>query len=169
MYKAWPAGCVKSLVNAGVKWMWELHTQRAGGIIGDEMGLGKTIQVKLPCGSFLISFKATCLPLSLQGCASAGCRFHPVSSCQLHGSQHRRAATACSCILALTHALCSAQVAAFLAGLHHSRKFRPTLLVCPATVMRQWLRELRTWHPLFRVIVMHESSRAAHTARPPFR
>lgn len=28
-----------------VKWMWELHTQRAGGIIGDEMGLGKTIQV----------------------------------------------------------------------------------------------------------------------------
>lgn len=61
------------------------------------------------------------------------------------------------------------QVAAFLAGLHHSRKFRPTLIVCPATVMRQWLRELRTWHPLFRVIVMHESSRAAHAARPPFR
>ena len=61
------------------------------------------------------------------------------------------------------------QVAAFLAGLHHSRKFRPTLVVCPATVMRQWLRELRIWHPLFRVIIMHESSRAAHTARPPFR
>ncbi len=31
----------------GVKWMWELHTQKAGGIIGDEMGLGKTIQVIL--------------------------------------------------------------------------------------------------------------------------
>jgi hypothetical protein len=28
-----------------VKWLWELHNQRAGGIIGDEMGLGKTIQV----------------------------------------------------------------------------------------------------------------------------
>ena len=27
--------------------MWELHTQRAGGIIGDEMGLGKTIQVRV--------------------------------------------------------------------------------------------------------------------------
>lgn len=34
----WPA--------AGVKWLWELHTQRVGGIIGDEMGLGKTIQVR---------------------------------------------------------------------------------------------------------------------------
>lgn len=27
--------------KTGVKWMWELHNQRAGGIIGDEMGLGK--------------------------------------------------------------------------------------------------------------------------------
>lgn len=27
-----------------VKWLWELHCQQAGGIVGDEMGLGKTIQ-----------------------------------------------------------------------------------------------------------------------------
>lgn len=26
--------------------MWELHTQRAGGIVGDEMGLGKTVQAR---------------------------------------------------------------------------------------------------------------------------
>lgn len=31
--------------KVGVQWLWELHCQRAGGIIGDEMGLGKTIQV----------------------------------------------------------------------------------------------------------------------------
>ena len=31
--------------RTGVKWMWELHCQEAGGIMGDEMGLGKTIQV----------------------------------------------------------------------------------------------------------------------------
>ena len=59
-------------VFAGVKWLWELHTQRAGGIIGDEMGLGKTIQL-----------------------------------------------------------------AAFLAGLHRGGRFRPSLVVCPATVLRQ--------------------------------
>jgi DNA excision repair protein ERCC-6 len=29
----------------GVQWLWELHAQDAGGIIGDEMGLGKTIQI----------------------------------------------------------------------------------------------------------------------------
>ena len=31
--------------QTGVKWMWELHNQQTGGILGDEMGLGKTIQV----------------------------------------------------------------------------------------------------------------------------
>lgn len=30
--------------KTGVQWLWELYTQRVGGIIGDEMGLGKTIQ-----------------------------------------------------------------------------------------------------------------------------
>lgn len=31
----------------GVKWMWALHMQQAGGIVGDAMGLGKTAQVTL--------------------------------------------------------------------------------------------------------------------------
>uniref|UniRef100_A0A8C1S2P9 DNA excision repair protein ERCC-6 n=1 Tax=Cyprinus carpio TaxID=7962 RepID=A0A8C1S2P9_CYPCA len=31
--------------QTGVRWMWELHCQQAGGILGDEMGLGKTIQI----------------------------------------------------------------------------------------------------------------------------
>lgn len=30
----------------GVRWMWQLHRQGAGGIVGDEMGLGKTVQVR---------------------------------------------------------------------------------------------------------------------------
>lgn len=29
-----------------VRWLWELHCQGCGGILGDEMGLGKTIQVR---------------------------------------------------------------------------------------------------------------------------
>lgn len=28
-----------------VRWLWELHCQQAGGVVGDEMGLGKTIQM----------------------------------------------------------------------------------------------------------------------------
>lgn len=87
--------------KTGVKWLWELHTQRAGGIIGDEMGLGKTVQL-----------------------------------------------------------------AAFLAGLHRGGRFRPSLIVCPATVLRQWLRELRAWYPPFRVVILHDSARSAFGARP---
>lgn len=31
--------------RTGVRWMWELYRQGAGGVVGDEMGLGKTVQV----------------------------------------------------------------------------------------------------------------------------
>ena len=31
--------------QTGVRWLWELHGQQTGGIVGDEMGLGKTIQM----------------------------------------------------------------------------------------------------------------------------
>ncbi|CAM9176674.1 unnamed protein product [Choristocarpus tenellus] len=35
----------------GVRWMWQLHQQGAGGIVGDEMGLGKTVQVSAYLGA----------------------------------------------------------------------------------------------------------------------
>lgn len=30
--------------RTGLRWMWDLHLQEAGGVVGDEMGLGKTVQ-----------------------------------------------------------------------------------------------------------------------------
>ena len=76
-----------------LKWLWELHCQRAGGIIGDEMGLGKTVQV-----------------------------------------------------------------ASFLAALHHSRMYSPSIIVCPATMLRQWRRELRIWAPKLKTTILHDSA-----------
>jgi len=35
----------------GIRWLWELHQRKVGGILGDEMGLGKTVQVKRLFGS----------------------------------------------------------------------------------------------------------------------
>lgn len=43
-----PGDIYPSLFNyqkTGVQWLWELHVQHVGGIVGDEMGLGKTIQI----------------------------------------------------------------------------------------------------------------------------
>ncbi|CAM9254896.1 unnamed protein product [Ectocarpus sp. 8 AP-2014] len=37
--------------RTGVRWMWQLHRQGAGGIVGDEMGLGKTVQVSAFLGA----------------------------------------------------------------------------------------------------------------------
>ena len=52
------------------------------------------------------------------------------------------------------------QVIAFLAALHHSGMHSsPTLILCPATVMIQWLQEIHKWHPPFRVWLLHPSSK----------
>ncbi|XP_069467255.1 DNA excision repair protein ERCC-6 [Ambystoma mexicanum] len=89
--------------QTGVRWLWELHCQQAGGILGDEMGLGKTIQI--------IAFLA-------------GLSYSRVRT---RGSNYR------------------------FEGLG------PTIIVCPTTVMHQWVKEFHTWWPQFRVAVLHET------------
>ncbi|KAJ8248531.1 hypothetical protein GJAV_G00243010 [Gymnothorax javanicus] len=89
--------------QTGVRWLWELHCQQAGGILGDEMGLGKTIQII---------------------CFLAGLSY---SKIRTRGSNYR------------------------YAGLG------PSVIVCPATVMHQWVKEFHTWWPPFRVAVLHET------------
>ncbi|KAJ3610808.1 hypothetical protein NHX12_022899, partial [Muraenolepis orangiensis] len=89
--------------QTGVRWLWELHCQQAGGILGDEMGLGKTIQV--------IAFLA-------------GLSY---SKLRTRGSNYRY------------------------------QGLGPTVIVCPATVMHQWVKEFHTWWPPFRVSVLHET------------
>lgn len=79
--------------RTGVKWLWELHCQKAGGIIADEMGLGKTIQV-----------------------------------------------------------------AAFLASLHYSGLYKPSIVICPVTLLRQWKREVQKWYEPFDVEILHDSA-----------
>lgn len=79
--------------KVGVQWLWELHCQRAGGIIGDEMGLGKTIQVL-----------------------------------------------------------------SFLGALHFSNMYKPSIIICPVTLLRQWRREAKKWYPNFHVELLHDSA-----------
>lgn len=79
--------------KVGVQWLWELHCQRAGGIIGDEMGLGKTVQVL-----------------------------------------------------------------SFLGALHFSKMYKPSIVVCPVTLLRQWQREAQKWYPDFDVEILHDSA-----------
>lgn len=52
------------------------------------------------------------------------------------------------------------QIIAFVAGLHHSRMLgpdRPVLVVCPATVLKQWVKEFHRWWPPIRVAILHSS------------
>lgn len=43
--------------RTGLRWMWDLHLQEAGGVVGDEMGLGKTVQVAAFLGAMAASRK----------------------------------------------------------------------------------------------------------------
>ncbi|AET37602.1 DNA-dependent ATPase RAD26 Ecym_1369 [Eremothecium cymbalariae DBVPG len=48
------------------------------------------------------------------------------------------------------------QIISFLASLHHSGKLnRPVLVICPATVLKQWCTEFHKWWPPFRTIILH--------------
>ncbi|KFP07189.1 DNA excision repair protein ERCC-6 [Calypte anna] len=96
--------------QTGVRWLWELHCQQAGGILGDEMGLGKTIQI--------IAFLAG---LSYSKIRTRGSNYRQVLLCRLY------------------------------------QGLGPTVIVCPATVMHQWVKEFHTWWPPFRVAVLHET------------
>ncbi|PYH49874.1 DNA-dependent ATPase RAD26 [Aspergillus saccharolyticus JOP 1030-1] len=50
------------------------------------------------------------------------------------------------------------QVIAFIAGLHYSKKLtQPVVIVCPATVMKQWVNEFHRWWPPLRVSILHTS------------
>ncbi|KAL1117403.1 hypothetical protein AAG570_004729 [Ranatra chinensis] len=58
------------------------------------------------------------------------------------------------------------QIIAYLAGLYVSKLedsetgyqgLGPSLIVCPTTVMHQWVREFHTWFPPLRVAILHDS------------
>ncbi|XP_026820566.1 DNA excision repair protein ERCC-6-like [Rhopalosiphum maidis] len=92
----------------GIKWLWELHQQGSGGILGDEMGLGKTIQMIVFFGGLYWSR----LKDKITGIRGLG----------------------------------------------------PSLIVCPATLMHQWVDEFHKWCPPIRVVVLHETG--AYKGKP---
>lgn len=49
------------------------------------------------------------------------------------------------------------QIAAFLGAMHHARRVRSVLLLCPASVLLQWVREFHKWYPPMRVVLLHAS------------
>ncbi|KAL7276337.1 DNA repair protein rhp26 [Rhizina undulata] len=50
------------------------------------------------------------------------------------------------------------QIIAFIAGLHYSKKLdKPVLVVAPATVLKQWVKEFHSWWPPLRVAILHSS------------
>ena len=49
------------------------------------------------------------------------------------------------------------QLISFFAALHQSGVWAPSIVVCPATIMGQWVSEFHKWYPPFRVALLHSS------------
>ncbi|VDL90005.1 unnamed protein product [Schistocephalus solidus] len=125
--------------RTGVRWLWQLHRHGTGGILGDEMGLGKTIQII----AFLAGLRHSRLPTT-------------DSTFQIALSQSRtsiRSAYEEGCFLLnfFSDKIFSLTLPCRLVNLG------PVLIVCPATVLSQWLSEFRTWIPTARVVILHSS------------
>lgn len=63
------------------------------------------------------------------------------------------------------------QMIAFLSGLYHSKILGPgkaTVIVCPATVMKQWVEEFHRWWPPIRVAVLHATGSVMRTDTKQF-
>ena len=63
------------------------------------------------------------------------------------------------------------QTIAFISGLYHSKILGPgkaTVIVCPATVMKQWVEEFHRWWPPIRVAVLHATGSVMRTDAKQF-
>ena len=53
------------------------------------------------------------------------------------------------------------QVLSFLGALHFSNLYKPSIVICPVTLWRQWKREAHKWYPSFHVEILHDSAQDA--------
>jgi DNA excision repair protein ERCC-6 len=50
------------------------------------------------------------------------------------------------------------QAISLISSLHYSKKLtKPVIIICPATLMKQWVDEFHTWWPGLRVTILHSS------------
>ncbi|GFZ17692.1 chromatin remodeling 8 [Actinidia rufa] len=50
------------------------------------------------------------------------------------------------------------KVLSFLGALHVSNLYKPSIVICPVTLLRQWKREAHKWYPSFHVEILHDSA-----------
>lgn len=131
----------------GVRFLWRAYTGKRGGVLADEMGLGKTVQAI----AFLMAL------FEKEATAAEAHASEPT----LHAAM--AAATARMAVVAGSGGSGGAGVPATEAGAAGAAAAgsppKLALVVCPASVLDNWQRELRTWCP-FRVRIAHAAGKA---------
>ncbi|OMJ15565.1 DNA repair protein rhp26, partial [Smittium culicis] len=124
--------------KAGLQWLYKLHNLNTGGILGDEMGLGKTVQIV----SFLASiYHSRLLPYPTKPSKSNN---NVPSYTNSYNTTNNLDFNPIDITTSLdSNFLVSPQL--------------PSLLVCPATLISQWINEFHKWATPLRIVVLHSS------------
>ncbi|PVZ96709.1 hypothetical protein BB558_007371 [Smittium angustum] len=117
--------------RTGLEWLWKLHNLKCGGILGDEMGLGKTIQIVSFLGSL---YHSKALKKKTERLATS-------SNVKIENNSNTDT----------TNDLDAT------ANKSIKEKQLPSLIVCPATLMRQWMDEFHKWWSPLKVVLLHST------------
>jgi SNF2 family DNA or RNA helicase len=121
----------------GVAWLWHLFRHQLGGILADEMGLGKTLQ-------------ALALLCAVKGSSAGSENVSAGESTPQPAVRTDRRKTA---------AVTPSAAANNPPTLIPSVKRRPSLVVCPASLVENWRREAARFAPQLRVFIHHGDRR----------
>ncbi|OLY79503.1 DNA repair and recombination protein RAD26 [Smittium mucronatum] len=147
--------------QVGVQWLYKLHNLNCGGILGDEMGLGKTVQI--------VSFLASIYHSKALACQSSS---HPTNHLCKTKSEIKKIdnyskiydfyheSDTSSNKDEIKHIAIENQIGEFPINpdvTPHSDVQLPSLLVCPATLINQWVNEFHKWWPPLRIVVLHST------------
>lgn len=162
------ASYLKSYQLAGINFLMLLNSAGVeGGIVADEMGLGKTCQLICYLGAVL-ALLASHLEVQAASCGSCAKQSDLQAWVQEKPSvwvspkrppELLLTILPISCCLAWRQPAATATLSAgacclFAAALreHPSREGRPHLIIAPASVLQNWLRELAFWGPSLKVV-----------------
>lgn len=144
----------------GTAWLWHLYRNRLGGILADEMGLGKTLQAL----ALLTAIQGQPVESAVPASSESTERLDDFDSPEARRghmtrrfpSSRERAPQSRVASAPLTSTATDPRSSS---GSSSGSGSRPSLVVCPASLVENWRREAAKFAPSLRIFVHHGAMR----------
>jgi superfamily II DNA or RNA helicase len=156
-------GILRPYQKEGVNWLHFLASNRLGGILADEMGLGKTLQTLafLRSSMGIPAHEASSMGLPAHEASGMGIPAHEVSGMGIPAHEHGLQARDPGFMGGDAHATRPM-------GKHaHATQQAPSLVICPSSLVFNWIREAERFTPEIKVLAIEGANRSSLFARIP--